>query len=135
MVSYGSVPRISATSASGKQQEIRVTASSGLTESEVDRLVTEAEANTESDRQRRDLIEQRNRADGLVYSTERTLEEFSENIKAAERESIESALDTVRDVLKGEDCGAIRAAVDELSALTYKMTEHLYAELGGDDAT
>jgi molecular chaperone DnaK len=120
---------------SGKQQEIRVTASSGLTESEVDRLVTEAEANTESDRQRRDLIEQRNRADGLVYSTERTLEEFSENIKAAERESIESALDTVRDVLKGEDCGAIRAAVDELSALTYKMTEHLYAELGGDDAT
>jgi len=118
---------------SGKQQEIRVTASSGLSESEVEKLVTEAEENTESDRQRRDLIEQRNRADGLVYSTERTLEEFAESIDAAERGPIESALEAVRDALKGEDCGVIRATVDELSALTYKMTEHLYAELGGDD--
>jgi molecular chaperone DnaK len=119
---------------SGKKQEIRVTASSGLSESEIDRLIDDAETNTESDRQRRELVEQRNRADGLVYSTERTLEEFAENVDAAEREPIESALDAVREALKGEDCGAIRAAVDELSALTYKMTEHLYAELGGEDA-
>jgi len=119
---------------SGKKQAIRVAVSSGLSEEEVEKLVQEAEENTEADRQRRDLIEQRNKADGLVYSTERTLEEFAENIQATEREPIEAALESVREATKGEDCGALRAAVDELSALTYKMTEHLYAELGGDDA-
>ena len=117
----------------GQKQAIRVTASSGLSEDEVENLVHEAERNTESDRQRRDLIEQRNKADGLVYSTERMLEEFAENIPAADRAPLETALEAVREAMKGDDCGALRAAVDELSALTYKMTEHLYAELGGDD--
>jgi len=120
---------------SGRVQEIRVTASSGLSENEIERLVGEAEANSESDRQRRDLIDQRNRADGLVYSTERTLEEFAENIEKTEREPIEKALKKVREALENDDIGAIRAAVDELSALTYKMTEHLYAELGGDESS
>jgi len=118
----------------GKSQAIRVTASSGLTEDEVDQLVQEAEANSQSDRQRRDLIDQRNKADGLVYSTERTLEEFAENVSETDRKPIEKALAAVREAMEGEDCGALRTAVDELSALTYKMTEHLYAELGGDDA-
>ena len=104
-----------------------------LSEEEVDNLVQEAERNSETDRQRRDLIEQRNKADGLVYSTERMLEEFAENIPAADRTPLETALGAVREAMKGDDCGALRAAVDELSALTYKMTEHLYAELGGDD--
>ena len=117
----------------GQKQAIRVTASSGLSEEEVDNLVQEAERNSETDRQRRDLIEQRNKADGLVYSTERMLEEFAENIPAADRTPLETALGAVREAMKGDDCGALRAAVDELSALTYKMTEHLYAELGGDD--
>ncbi len=64
----------------GQKQAIQVTASSGLSEDEVERLVEEAEQNTETDRQRRELIELRNKADGLVYSTERTLEEFAENV-------------------------------------------------------
>jgi len=120
---------------SGRAQEIRVTASSGLSEKEVDRLVGEAEQHSESDRQRRELIDQRNRADGLVYSTERTLEEFAENIEKHERQPIEKALAAVREALEGDDVGAIRAAVDELSNLTYQMTEHLYAELGGDESS
>jgi len=118
----------------GQKQAIQVTASSGLSENEVEKLVDEAEQNTEADRQRRDLIEQRNKADGLVYSTERMLEEFAESIPESDRKPLETALETVRDAIEGEDCGALRAAVDELSALTYKMTEHLYAELGGQDA-
>jgi molecular chaperone DnaK len=80
------------------------------------------------------LIEQRNKADGLVYSTERMLEEFAESIPESDNKELETALDAVRRAMEGEDCGALRAAVDELSALTYKMTEHLYAELGGEDA-
>ncbi|MBW2666848.1 MAG: molecular chaperone DnaK, partial [Deltaproteobacteria bacterium] len=92
----------------GKKQAIRVTASSGLTEEEVGRLVEEAEENSDGDRQRRDLIEQRNRADGLVYSTERTLEEFAENIEEAESGPILKALEGVREAMDGEDPGAIR---------------------------
>jgi hypothetical protein len=61
------------------------------------------------------------------------LEEFVENLDEAGRKPIETALEVVREAMEGEDCGALRAAVDELSALTYKMTEHLYAELGGED--
>jgi molecular chaperone DnaK len=117
----------------GQKQAIQVTASSGLSENEVEQLVAEAEQNTEADRQRRDLVDQRNKADGLVYSTERMLEEFVENLDEAGRKPIETALEVVREAMEGEDCGALRAAVDELSALTYKMTEHLYAELGGED--
>jgi molecular chaperone DnaK len=117
----------------GKKQAIRVTATSGLSEEEVGKLVEEAVEKNETDRQRLELVHQHNRADGLIYSTERTLEEFAENVNAHEREPIEAALEAVREAAKGEDCGVLRAAVDELSALTYKMTEHLYAELGGDD--
>jgi molecular chaperone DnaK len=117
----------------GKKQAIRVTASSGLSEAEVGRLVAEAEENSLTDRQRRDLIDQRNRADGLVYSTERTLEEFADSIDEHEAGPIRAAVEVVQDAIEGEDAGALRAAVDELSALTYKMTEHLYAALGGED--
>jgi molecular chaperone DnaK len=115
----------------GKSQAIRVTASSGLAEGEVERLIAEAEQHDQADKQRRQLVELRNKADGLVYSTERTLEEFSDNVSADDRKALEKALATTKQAMQGEDAGALRAAVDELSALTYKMTESLYAELGG----
>jgi molecular chaperone DnaK len=115
----------------GKSQAIRVTASSGLAEGEVERLIAEAEQHGQADKQRRTLVDLRNKADGLVYSTERTLEEFADNVAADDRRELEKALATTRQAMQGEDAAALRAAVDELSALTYKMTESLYAELGG----
>ena len=118
---------------SGKSQAIRVTASGGLSEQDIESLVTEAEQHTQADRDRRDLVELRNKADGLVYSTERTLEEFAENVTAEDRKQLEAAIEKTRASVKGDDAVALRAVVDELSALTYKMTEQLYAELGGDD--
>ncbi len=117
----------------GQSQAIRVTASSGLDEEEVERLVGEAEQHGEADRQRRELVSLRNKADGLIYSTERTIEEFSESIPEDDRDELLSAIETTRTVMKGDDAGALRSAVDELSGLTYKMTETLYAELGGED--
>ncbi len=117
----------------GQSQAIRVTASSGLDEEEVERLVGEAEQHGEADRQRRELVSLRNKADGLIYSTERTIEEFSESIPEEDREELLAAIETTRAVMKGDDAGALRSAVDELSGLTYKMTETLYAELGGED--
>ncbi len=116
----------------GKSQSIRVTASSGLSEEDVERLVSEAEDAKEGDAVRRQLVDLRNKGDGLVYSTERTLEEFAESIDADDRKKVEAALETTREAIRGEEVDALQSAVDELSGLTYQMTERLYAALGGD---
>ncbi len=116
----------------GKSQSIVVTASSGLSEDDVERLVGEAETSKEEDVARRQLVDLRNKGDGLVYSTDRTLEEFAEHIDDEERKSIEDCLAKTREAMAGEDVELLKAAVDELSGLTYQMTERLYAVLGGD---
>jgi len=115
----------------GKSQAIRVTASSGLSEEEVDRLVQEAEQNSESDKQRRDWIEVRNQADGLVYSTERTLDEFADNVSAEDRTGLEQVIGKVKQAMAGDDLAALRSAVADLSTRTFQLTESLYAKLGG----
>jgi len=119
----------------GQSQAIQVTGASGLKEEEVDALVREAEAHHQADAERRSLIDLRNTADGLVYSTERTLDEFKEHVAESERGPLLEMLAKTREVMKGQDVAALRAAVDELSALTYKMTESLYAELEGGDSS
>ena len=116
----------------GRSQAIQVTASSGLTEAEVQRLLVEAEKNVTADQERRRLADLRNQGDGLVYSTERTLAEFAEQVSAEDKAALDAALARTRAALAGSDAAALAAAVDELSALSYKMTERLYATLGGD---
>ena len=116
----------------GKSQSIAVTASSGLSEEDVKRLVSEAEASKDADVARRKLMDLRNKADGLAYSTERTLVEFAENIEEEDRKSVENALEKTREAMKGEDAEVLKVTVDELSGLTYQMTERLYAVLGGE---
>ena len=118
----------------GKSQSIVLTASSGLTEEDVQRLVAEAKGHAEDDSHRRRLVEARNKADGLVYSTEKTMEEFAENIESEDRDAILEALERAKEAMKGDDPDVIKEAVDELSGLTYQMTEKLYAALGGDGA-
>jgi molecular chaperone DnaK len=118
----------------GKSQAIEVSASGGLAEADVDRLVKEAEDSKEGDQNRRAFIELSNKADGLVYSTVRTLEEFAEQVKDDERAPNQAALEDARAAMDSEDIEALRSAVDELSSLTYKMTENLYAALGDDES-
>jgi molecular chaperone DnaK len=118
----------------GRSQAIRVTAASGLGEEEVARLVEEAEANRQADLSRRELVELRNKADGLIYSTERTLVEFRSNVRADDRAALEASIARARKAMDADDVAALRRAVDELSGLTYKMTETLYAELGGEES-
>jgi len=118
----------------GRSQAIQVTASSGLADAEVEDLVKEALEHSEADKVRRELVNLRNQADGLVYSTERTLEEFSENVGAEERTALEEVIATTREAMAGDDTATLRGAIDGLSSLTYKMTENLYAELGGEDS-
>src|SRR5690606_5331936 len=115
----------------GRSQEIRVTAGSGLSEDQIRQLCSDADANKEADRRRRELAELRNRGDGLVYSTESTLADYGEHVTADERAALEAALARTREALAGEDMAEIQGAVDELTQLSYKMTEKLYSALGG----
>jgi molecular chaperone DnaK len=117
----------------GRSQAIRVTASSGLSEDEVQKLVTEAEENSEADKERRARIDLTNQADGLIYSTERTLDEFADNVTDEDRAELTQAIARVREALEGDDTEALREAVNVLSTRTYQMTESLYAQLGGGD--
>jgi len=118
----------------GKAQSIVVTASSGLSEEEVERLVGEAADHAIEDVARREVVELRNKADGLIYSTEKTLEEFAENVEAADAENLGKAIACTREAVASQDPAAIREAIDQLSALSYQMTEKLYAALGSDES-
>jgi molecular chaperone DnaK len=115
----------------GKTQQIRVTAGSGLSEDQIRKLCDDAESNKEIDRKRRELADLRNRGDGLVYSTESTLADYVEHVVGDERSAIEAALARAKAALLTEDAGEIATAVDDLTALSYKMTESLYSTLGG----
>jgi len=115
----------------GRAQTIQVTASSGLSDAEIERLVAEAEQHADVDRKRRELIDLRNQSDGLIYSTERTLEEFKENVTGEQRQVLLRAVEAARSAAAADDVVALRAAMGDLSARTFEMTERLYAELGG----
>jgi molecular chaperone DnaK len=116
----------------GKSQQVSVTASSGLSDQEIQGLIEQAQSHSAADQERRELAELRNKADGLVYSTERALEEFAAQVNEADRRELEKALERTRNALSGSDCDALRHAVDELSTLSYQMTEKLYSSLGGE---
>jgi len=118
----------------GKGQQIRVSASGGLTEEEIQGLIVEAERHATSDQDRRELVELRNKADGLAYSTERALEEYAEHVGEAERQALLAAIEKARSAIASADVAALRSAVDELSGLSYQMTETLYSALGADSA-
>jgi molecular chaperone DnaK len=114
--------------ATGKQQAITITASSGLTKDDIGRMVREAEANAEEDRKRQQEIEVKNQADSLAYNIERQLAEHGEKVAAADKSAIEQAIGEVREALKGDDVERIKRASDALSKASHKMAEVLYRE-------
>jgi len=117
----------------GKSQSIEVTASSGLTEEDIERLVEEAQGSAVADEALRALIELRNKADGLMYSATKTLEEFADDVDGTDASSLEAQIEKTGALVSGEDPAALEAAIEELSRLSYSLTEKLYAALGGID--
>ncbi|MBM3315165.1 molecular chaperone DnaK, partial [candidate division WOR-3 bacterium] len=120
--------------ATAKEQSIRITASSGLAKDEVDRMVGEAQSHAADDRKRREVVDSRNRADTLIYQTERTLKDFGDRVPAAEKKQIEDAVAQLRSAMKGDDKPAIDAAVEALQKLSYKLAEEMYKQQGAKDA-
>ncbi|HQN00569.1 MAG TPA: molecular chaperone DnaK [Candidatus Hydrogenedentes bacterium] len=112
----------------GKEQAIRIEASSGLAEDEIDKMVRDAEQHADEDKKRRELIEARNTADTLAYSTEKTLKEHGDKVGESDRKAVEDALAKLRDVMAGEDVDAIKAAMEALSKASHKLAEIMYAE-------
>jgi molecular chaperone DnaK len=114
--------------ATGKQQNITITASSGLTKDEIGKMVKEAEANAAEDTRRKSEIEVRNQTDSLVYSTERTLSEHGAKLPDADRKAIDDALAEAREALKSEDVDRMKRAQDTLSKASHKLAEIMYRE-------
>ena len=118
--------------ASGKQQEIKITGSSGLSEEEIQRMVQDAEANKAEDEKRKALVETRNQADALVHQTQKTLDELGDKVSADDKASITKAMDDLKEVLKNES--ATKEQIDEkvkaLTAASHKLAEQAYQQGG-----
>jgi molecular chaperone DnaK len=112
----------------GKEQSIKITASSGLSEAEIEKLVKDAEMHAEEDKRRKELIEARNHADSLVYSVEKNVKEFGDKVDAAEKSKIEDAIAKVKKALEGDDLDAIKKAQDDLMNVSHKLAEAMYAK-------
>ncbi|MEX0697550.1 MAG: molecular chaperone DnaK [Dongiaceae bacterium] len=123
--------------ATGKEQQIRIQASGGLNDKDIDRMVKDAEAHAAEDKKRRALVEARNHADGLAHSTEKTLKEHGDKIAAADKQAIEDAIAAVRKAAEGDDAEAIKAKTEALAQASLKLGEAVYKAsqaASGEDA-
>ncbi|MFO1070889.1 MAG: molecular chaperone DnaK [Geminicoccaceae bacterium] len=119
--------------ATGKEQQIRIQASGGLSQADIDRMVQEAQEHAAEDKKRREAIEARNHADSLIYSTEKSLKEHGDKLAAGERSSIEQAIADLRSVLDSGDAEQIKTRTDALAQVSMKLGEAVYkAQAGGD---
>lgn len=119
----------------GKEQRITVTASTQLSQEEVERMVREAQEKAKDDERRRELVEAKNRAESLVYATEKSLKDLGDRVSESDKSEAEAAIQTVRDALNGEDKEAIDQALAKLEASAHKLAEQLYQSQASQDPT
>ena len=115
----------------GKEQHIRIESSSGLSESEIDRMVKEAEANAENDKQEREKVEVHNTADSLIYTTEKTLKDMGDKVSADDKAKIEEAIADLKKTMESGNVSDIKAKTEALQQASYKIAEELYKNQAG----
>jgi len=120
--------------ATSKEQQIRIQASGGLSDADIEKMVKDAEANAEEDKKRREAVDAKNHADALVHSTEKALAEHGSKIDDGERRSIEDAVSDLKEALKGEDAEAIKAKTNTLAQVSMKLGEAMYKQQAEADA-
>ena len=133
--------------ATGKEQQIRIQASGGLSDTDIDQMVKDAEAHADEDKKKRELVDARNQADSLIHTTEKTLSEHEDKVDAADKEEIQAKVQELKDVLESEDADDIKAKTEALMQASMKLGEAMYqaeqenqtgdadmADAGGDDA-
>jgi molecular chaperone DnaK len=110
----------------GKEQRIEIKSGSGLSDEEIKRMVSDAESHAEDDKRQRELVEARNNAENAAYNAEKQVKDLGEQVDAASKSEIESAIAEVREAVKGEDTAAINAAAERLNAAFHKVSEAMY---------
>jgi len=118
----------------GKEQSIKITASSGLSEEEIDKLVKDAELHAEEDKKKRELIDARNMADSMIYSTEKSVKEVGDKLDEATKGNIEQAIEKLKKTLEGDDTEEIKRLTEELTQASHKLAEAMYAQASQQEA-
>ena len=120
--------------ATGKAQSIKIQASSGLTEQEIERMVRDASAHADEDKQKRELIDVRNEAEARVHQSQKTLKDLGDNLEPSARETVESRIKACEEVLRGEDVAMIRAASDALLQAVQEAAAKAYEKAGQEQS-
>ena len=121
--------------ATNKEQAIRIQASGGLSDADIEKMVKDAEANAEADKKKKELVEAKNQAEGLIHTTEKTLKENSDKVSSADKDAIESAITALKGVMEGEDAAAIKEKTDALMQASMKLGEAMYKAQGAAAGT
>lgn len=117
-----------------KEQSIRITASSGLSEEEIEKMKQDAEEHAEEDKKRKALVDARNNADGLMHASEKSLKDLGDKVDAETKSNVEKEIANVKSTVEGEDTDAINAAVEELTKASHKLAELMYAQTSQEGA-
>jgi molecular chaperone DnaK len=120
--------------ATGKEQKITITSSSGLNQDEIDRMQKEAELHEEDDKKKRDLIETKNKADQMCYSMEKTLEEHKDKISAEDRSRVDASIKELREAIGSEDRALMEGKMEALEKEFHKVAEQMYKHVAGPQA-
>jgi molecular chaperone DnaK len=112
----------------GKEQSIKIQASSGLSEQEIKKMVKDAEAHSEEDKKKKALVEARNKADQMIYTTEKTLRDYGDKVSSDERKKIEEKIERVKESMRGESADQINRSIDELMQASHKIAEEMYKQ-------
>jgi molecular chaperone DnaK len=119
----------------GKTQSVRITSSSGLTEDEIQRMIAEAETAKDTDKQKRELADVRGNAEGLIYTTEKSLEEYGHVLSQEDRDDIKAFLVELKGIMEGSDVSAIKDSIKKLEAASHRMAEAMYSEAASSMGT
>jgi molecular chaperone DnaK len=119
--------------ATGKEQSIQITASSGLSDEEIEKLVKDAELHAEEDKKKKELVEARNTADALIYSTEKSIKDLGDKVDSATKTKVEDAIAALRKAMEGENADEIKRLSEELTQTSHKLAEAMYQQAAGAD--
>ena len=119
--------------ATGKEQSIQITASSGLSKEEIDNLIKDAELHAEDDKKKKELVEARNSADALIYSTEKSIKDLGDKIDASTKGKVEAAIEPLKKAMEGDDVAEIKRLSEELTQAAHKLAEAMYQHASQED--
>ena len=122
-----------------KEQSIRITASSGLSEDEIEKMTQDAELHADEEKKRKELVDARNNADGLIHASEKSLKDLGDKVDEETKGNVAKEVENVKKAIEGDDTAAINAAVEELTKVSHKLAEMMYSQASqegapGDDA-